>query len=51
MANKKAVADEISKALMLMKEYQDLKKKRLSEMNAYIEKKREECAKIKLLDS
>jgi len=51
MANKMAVAGEIRKALEMAKEYEDAKRKQLSEMNAYIEKKTKECAKIKLLDS
>mmetsp|Transcript_5498 Transcript_5498/g.11975 ORF Transcript_5498/g.11975 Transcript_5498/m.11975 type:complete len:733 (+) Transcript_5498:145-2343(+) len=51
VANKRAVADEIRRALELAKEYEEEKRKRLSEMNAYIEKRREECARIQLLDS
>jgi len=51
MANKKAVADEIRKALEMAKKYEDAKRKQLSEMNAYIEKRKKECAKIELLDS
>lgn len=51
MTKKKAVADEIRRALTLAKEYEDTKKKQLSEMHAYIRKKKEEGEQIRLLDS
>jgi len=50
-AKKKAVTDEIRNALTLAKEYDVAKKTKLKEMNEYIEKKKEECQNIKLLDS
>lgn len=51
IAKKKAVADEIRKALTLAKEYDDAKKKQLNEMNAYIERRKKEGEQIQLLDS
>ena len=51
VARKKAVADEIRNALTKAQEYEDRKKECLNNMNAHIDSKREECAKIKLLDS
>ncbi|KAL7549627.1 hypothetical protein ACHAWF_017696 [Thalassiosira exigua] len=50
-AEKKAVNDEVRRALELAKEYKDHKEKKLAELNAYIEKKKEECDNIKLLES
>ena len=45
------MADEIRNALNHAKECKEANQKRLSEMNAYIEKKKVEAEQIKLLDS
>lgn len=51
MAMKKSVNDEIRKALVLAREFQVEREKKLSDMNEYIGKRKEEGAKLKLLDS
>lgn len=51
VANKNAVADEIRRALEMAREHKEYREKRLGEMNGYIKKKAEECARIELLDS
>jgi hypothetical protein len=51
IAQKKAVADEIQMALTLIQEYEVEKKEQMNEMNVYIQQRKEECDKIKLLDS
>ncbi len=51
VAQKKAVADEIRRALTLMRDTDIAMKKKLDEMNVYVEKRKGECEKIKLLDS
>ena len=49
---KKVVADEIRRAIVMAKEYEDDRDKELDEMNKYLQKKDEEARnKLKLLDS
>ena len=50
-AKKKAVNDEIRNAFELAKEYEAAKRNKLNELNSYIGRRKEECEKIKLLDS
>ena len=48
---KKAVADEVRRAVEAAQEYRERKDERLREMNDYIARKVDEAAKLNLLDS
>ena len=51
LSQEKAVTDEIQTALMHLKEYEVAMRERFGEMCTYVRQRKEDCEKIKLLDS